>query len=380
MLAWFGDDNRLDYNDLYCTLRGSDDLDVEMTVKKWLFWQIEHGALHIPPPMSVMDNLIKSVSVAEGSSGNMDKVHQAWNPVSYENALNQLWYWNGETGRSIVLYACREYMEKTFGNYDPASIVWNEDARPWDYDHIIPSKWLISGQGRPQGACHELVCEFLNSIGNIAPIPFSMNRSKQDAAPGEYLGYDNDLICLGDEYTSLPFFKEPPNEWLERDEDFAYRFATAAAKRMECIYAKWYNLPCSKWLDFTSVYNDRMKMINEVNDILKACGHDCRTVYEVSDGRQLEVKEQWDWARWHVACGTIFSHCPQDGSAQIKEDCFACILEQDGKFHVGIRRHPDAKQLFGHTDKMWVDDRHDEYDSYQSAVDKFKQMLTELGI
>lgn len=382
MLAWFGDDNRLGYNDLYHKLRSGDDVDVKMKIKEWLFLQIEHGALHIPPPMSVMDNLIKSVSVAEGSIGNMDKVHQAWNPVSYENALNQLWYWNGETGRSIVLYACREYMKKTFGNYDPASIVWNEDARPWDYDHIIPSKWLISGQGRRQGDWHELVCEFLNSIGNIAPIPFSLNRSKQDAPPKEYLGDDNNLIYFGNEYTSLSFCKNKPMNWLEKDEGSAFAFAAAAAIRMKRVYDEWYSLPCAEWLDFSSVCNSRTKMVQGVADILKTCGCDRRTVYEVSDGRQLDAKEKWDVARWHLACGTIvrWPQNKQDENGSTIEECFACMLEQDGRFHVGIRRHPDAKQLFGSTDKMWVDDQHHEYDSYQSAIDKFKQMLSELGI
>ncbi len=382
MLAWFGDDNRLGYNDLYHKLRIGDDVDVQMKIKEWLFLQIEHGALHIPPPMSVMDNLIKAVSVAEGSSGNMDKVHQARNPVSYENALNQLWYWNGETGRSIVLYACREYMKKTFGNYDPASIVWNEDARPWDYDHIIPSKWLISGQGRRQGDWHELVCEFLNSIGNIAPIPFSLNRSKQDAPPNEYLGDDNNLIYFGNEYTSLPFCKNKPMNWLEKDEGSAFAFAAAAAIRMKRVYDEWYSLPCAEWLDFSSVCNSRTKMVQGVADILKTCGCDRRTVYEVSDGRQLDAKEKWDVARWHLACGTIvrWPQNKQDENGSTIEECFACMLEQDGRFHVGIRRHPDAKELFGRTDKMWVDDQHHEYDSYQSAIDKFKQMLSELGI
>lgn len=383
MLAWFGDDNRLGYNDLYHKLRSGDDVDVQMKIKEWLFLQIEHGALHIPPPMSVMDNLIKSVSVTEGSSGNMNEVHHAWNPVSYENALNQLWYWNGETGRSIVLYACREYMKKTFGNYDPASVVWNEDARPWDYDHIIPSKWLISGQGRRQGDWHELVCEFLNSIGNIAPIPFSKNRSKQDSPPEEYLGDDNKLICLGVEYMSLPFFKGHPNGWLENDKDSAFAFAAAAATRMKCMYGEWREnvLPCSEWLDFSSVSNDRTKMAQEVSDMLRICGRDCRTVYEVSDGRQLDVKDKWDVARWHIACGTTIGwEQDNQNGGMVEEECFACILEQDGRFHVGIRRHPDAMQLFGRTDKMWVDNQHHEYDSYQSAIDKFKQMLSELGI
>lgn len=380
MLAWFGDDNRLDYNDLYHNLRNGDD--VVMTIKKWLFLQIERGSLHIPPPISVMDNLIKTVSLAEGASGSMDEVHKAWDPISYENALNQLWYWNGETGRSIVLYACRAYMKKTFGNYDPANVVWNEDARPWDYDHIIPSKWLIYGQGRRQGRWHELVCEFLNNIGNIAPIPFSMNRSKQDAPPEEYLGDDNDLIYFGNEYASLPFCKDKPMNWLENDEGNAFAFAAAAAIRMKRMYNEWYCLPCAEWLDFSSVRNDRIKMIQDAADILKTCGRDCRTVYEVSDGRQLDVKEKWDVARWHLACGTVVSWNQenQDGNGVVKEECFACILEQDGKFHVGIRRHPDAKQLFGHTDKMWVDNNHKEYNSCQIAVDEFKQMLKVLGI
>lgn len=380
MLAWFGDDNRLDYNELYHNLRSGED--VELAVKKWLFLQVEHGALHVPPPLSVMDNLIKTVSLTEGSRGNMDEVHQAWNPVSYEDALNQMWYWDGDTGRNIVLYACRKYMRKTFGEYDPANVVWNEDARPWDYDHIIPSKWLISGQGRRQGDWHELVCEFLNSIGNIAPIPLSLNRSKQDAPPEDYLGDDNNLIFLGNEYTSLPFFGARPSKYMETEEKSAFAFAAAAATRMKRMYNEWYCLPCAEWLDFSSVRNDRTKMVQEVADVLKACGRDCRTVYEVSDGRQLDAKDKWDLARRHLACGTIVSWSPkgQEGNASVKEECFACILEQAGRFHVGIRRNPDVKQLFGHADKMWADNKHKEYDSCQDAVDEFKQMLNELGI
>lgn len=381
LLAWFGDDNTLAYNDLYYNLRCKDD-DIEVTIKKWLFAQIEKNALQIPPPMSVVEDLIKSVSLPNGSSGDMDAVRKAWNPIPYENALNKMWYWNGETGRSIALYACREYMNRTFGKYDPANVVWNEDSRPWDYDHIVPSKWLISGQGRCQGKWHELVSEFLNSIGNIAPIPFSMNRSKQDAPPGEYLGVDNRLIHIAVEYTDLSFFKENPSTALENEECSAFAFAKAAATRMKRLYGEWYRLPCADWLDFSSVCNDRTRMVNQVRDILTSCNRECRVVYEVSDGRQFDIEEKWDIARWHLACGTVVS-CTQDngnGNIPVEEKCFACILEQEGRFHVGIRRHPEAKQLFGRTDALWMDSRHDEYGSLQDAINGFKQILDNLGL
>ena len=379
MLAWFGDDNKLDYNDLYQNLRSNGNM--EMTVKQWLFIQVENGAMQIPPPMSVMDNIKNSVCLAKGSFDDMDKVHEAWNPIPYVTALNQMWYWNSETGRNIVLYACREYMGKAFWKYDPANVVWNEDARPWDYDHIIPSGWLISGQGRRQGKWHELVYEFLNCIGNIAPIPLSMNRSKQDAPPGEYLGNDNSLIQLGNEYKSFPFWTTYPKECLENVENNAFAFAAAAATRMRNLYKEWYGLPCADWLDFSSVCNDRTQMETEVNNVLKSCNRECRTVYEISDGRQLDVKEKWDKARRNLACGTIVScvHDNQDGNGQIEEACFVCIMEQGGKYHVGIRRHPDAKQMFGR-DKFWMDCNYNECDSLTMAVDSFKQLLKDVGI
>ena len=83
----------------------------------------------------------------------------------------------------LLLYGCREFMSLVFGKYDAADQRWMEQSIPWDYDHILPKSWVHTNV--LTGNEYTEVCkEFLWSIGNSAPIPFSVNRSKNAGAPG----------------------------------------------------------------------------------------------------------------------------------------------------------------------------------------------------
>lgn len=83
----------------------------------------------------------------------------------------------------FVLYlAEHNYFNKRYGGYNPTrKDLWEDQNRPWDHDHIIPQNW--QGENQPWS----LFCNtWINSIGNIADIPFELNREKQDAPDWEY--------------------------------------------------------------------------------------------------------------------------------------------------------------------------------------------------
>jgi len=216
----------------------------QTAVKAWLFEAIQKGWLLLPPPICVYDAI---VSATEDIQQNCESV---WNPSGYVSALNQTWRWTSTPGRGLLLYAVREYLQKYFGGYDPTDTVWNEENCPWDYDHIFPQAWL-RGSGRTgHGAYHKLVEKFLNSIGNIAPIPFSVNRGKSDDVPGEYQKGDNELLLVNSGEVSQI---NPEQKSLEDDEIVARCFAKITAERLKAIYSAWYNtLEIGKLLTFSS--------------------------------------------------------------------------------------------------------------------------------
>ncbi len=114
--------------------------DFEYNIKRCLFASIQKGELIIPPPKDVFEKL-NTTTQNEDWCG----IQKKWSPPEYLSGLNQIWYWDQNPGRNLLLYVCRKYIDKYFAEYDPADSVWNEENRPWDYDHIFPQNWVISG-------------------------------------------------------------------------------------------------------------------------------------------------------------------------------------------------------------------------------------------
>ena len=84
------------------------------------------------------------------------------------------------------------------------------------------------------------------SIGNIAPVPFSLNRSKHNAPPGDYLGDENSLafVHMHDAKDQEPYFvREWPKKRLENDKDDACAFAYMTMARWLALYKEWLRLP-----------------------------------------------------------------------------------------------------------------------------------------
>ena len=302
--------------------------------RQWLFDSIKEHLLLLPPDAKIYERIQK-----ETSNKNWDELQKAWNPLGYREALDATWHWTKKESRELLLYACREYMNKEFPEYDPADAVWCEENRPWDYDHIFPQSWLISGQGKKQGQYHELVETFLNSIGNIAPLPFSMNRAKNDDPPTEYKNAPKSLLV-----TYIDFFKQENRFKLEQEQDKAYLFANITATRLLNLYSKWYvDLAVASLIDFSGIKDERKSLYEKIKQEYKG---DIKCYYIVENNQQKEVTIGADWARPWLAVGC---------EAEYKgKKCLRCIASDGNVWEVGYRRHPDATEIDGDSNKWWI--------------------------
>ncbi len=133
--------------------------------------------------------------------------------------------WN----RQLMVFAERKYFNLTF-DYDPALTNFNSGHnKPWDVDHIVPQAWM-KRQGKQYGEWKSVCNQWLWTIGNLAAIPFSINRSKNDSAEweaycthSEELFFDKSILVLAEN-----------NLTYEREK--AYLFAKTCLNRIIRIY------------------------------------------------------------------------------------------------------------------------------------------------
>ena len=86
--------------------------------------------------------------------------------------------YRSEAAYSVLLFGCRGFLSSVFPKYNGLLPIWVEDNCPWDYDHIFPQVKRDDMRKAADG-CEDI----LDSIGNLAPLPFSLNRSKHDSMP-----------------------------------------------------------------------------------------------------------------------------------------------------------------------------------------------------
>lgn len=384
IVSWFGNDECLEYDLLYDRLQNElAAKDVTHILSKWIGVEIEmepvinkHTIL-IPPRMKDFEKILETLAKKD-----LDSIEKDWSPIGYANGLNRLWEWTSSSGRSFLLYTCRNYLDKVFKDYNPASAIWNEDDRPWDYDHIIPQDWLITGRGKSQGPFHRVVSKFLMSIGNIAPVPFSLNRSWHNAPPGNYLESDNELVFVdfcGIDCKRPSFVDERPKKGcqLEDKSELACNFAYMTATRWISLYKEWLRLPVFDLL--TKAADEwRIKKLEAVRQFFKTRGG-ARFVYLWSDGKQYALEENWDWTRPRIACGVnVFFQ----RTKQKVERCFLSVCTQKNKsyndcFEVGLRRRPESDIPFDEQNEWWIkeDNLFKETDSLDEALEHLKHLL-----
>lgn len=361
IMAWFGNDEKLKFAELAKhtpEIAGSISISSILRIfGEWMASQIESGALNLPPSLNYFRNIETAVDIKDENA-----VNRAWLDPEYSAGAERIRQWHTEEGQSLVLYACRDYLSRTFGEYDSAMAVWNEDSRPWDYDHIIPQAWL---KGTYQGDFHVLVARFLNSIGNIAPIPFGANRSKHDTPPGMISLYTQQnqtdaLFIKFDLNGELPFFVNNNSyDRLEKDQKLAFEFALVTAHRMAILYNEWWHTLAIEEL-LNDCYMESRKLEIEdftaefKNQFPQAAEH-IRTVYIAADGSQHDVSQPWDWARPWISCGIAGFYRKNAGEPAIR--CFLCKTFQVNNNEYGLRRHPDETHLDG-KNAWWIADHY----------------------
>ena len=96
----------------------------------------------------------------------------------------------------LVLYVVRRFMERIFTKYNSTMPQWQEQNCPWDWDHILPDDWIRTYYGcKPYVYCeryNQIGVYLKNTIGNCAPLPFSVNRRKQNNPPGASYPFGED--------------------------------------------------------------------------------------------------------------------------------------------------------------------------------------------
>ena len=165
---------------------------------------------------------------------------------------------------NILLYACRESGLNNYFKYDPNLGLWSEENLPWDYDHIMPHSTI---EKMPDSDAKN-VCEWLkNSMGNLAPLPFSLNRSWSDAARNaNYPCEDSDeqkALCI-DDGASIG------SMWDNKGQISPIDFCKMVIARYHKIYKRWYEeLGIGKILDFKSALTSEYP----TQDVWRAAKH-----------------------------------------------------------------------------------------------------------
>lgn len=248
--------------------------------------------------------------------------------------------------REMLLYAQREYMCKKFPNYDPArQDLWEDKNRPWDFDHIIPQDWIHRYRSHRQAYTN--YCEvWKNNNGNMAAIPFWVNRAKSNEANWEEYK-KNPIGLLADEQISD--FGKLFNAMLNGDAKQAKCFAGKTFTRMYKIYKEVYAL--LEPVDFrvgeiTFIEKGGIKNRNErmttIRDILVKEDFTAG-IYYLYGNIEYPQNNIDDWTKDWMSCGCI--------TENKYYAAFTMVLHSDGsigdKIEIGLRRLPQTAERSG---------------------------------
>ncbi len=279
------------------------------------------------------------------------------------DAIGAVWngFHNGK-GCPLLLYGCRRFIQEWFADYDPCSLEWGEQNRPWDYDHIAPQDWF-GGNQMKQDWRLPLCRQARDSIGNSAPLPFSLNRARQDAPPGMYYPTG----CPDDKSTEFLHIDEDAVRRysgqygrMHRNGEMAVLFVCTTFNRISALYRNWYEgCEIAILLDYSKIKDDRRVKIESVRKKLDEflTGVEC---YFLRGQYQHIIRNDWDWTQKWISCGAV-GMVTVDGT---KVKCLLGIaVGQEGDEVVwewGARRHP-AEVETNTPNGWWVASEDDQY-------------------
>lgn len=219
--------------------------------------------------------------------------------------------------KELLLYAERAYLNTHFKLYcNPTKYgILGDHSSPWDYDHITPRDWMSN----KHNAKYMRYCQYWrDNIGNLAAIPFEVNRSKSNGDNYEEYKKDKETLLFDERSLEL-------DTNLVRDEEQANKFVTTTYDR----FRKIYNECASLWnsLFHTEYTSDRKKLFEDIKAKKDVEFH------FVSETKEFPLENQLDWSREWISCGYIVN------------GYYICICLDANNFEIGLRKKPGDEQL-----------------------------------
>jgi len=235
-LHWFGVDKRVAAATLYEKLNKKSNLFCDDTFEGILnnIYELEGGKIglyQIPTPEE-LDGLI----ILPTDEKTLKEWH--WWKLARDIQNQELPHYQIlqriKQEKVLLLYAQRGHLKTAYPNYDPArQDLWEQHNRPWDYDHILPSKIIYYQQNISSG-----VREWANSIANLRAWPMEENRSDQDESPSSKL---NDPIKLTGSFINQGELDGFDTGYKDiTNSNNALIFVNNSKKRLLRIYKEWY--------------------------------------------------------------------------------------------------------------------------------------------
>ena len=314
-----------------------------------IYKSIRSGYLEYPVEPSEIDDMLSSFKCGDMESC-LKELNARWNDPLLKGRIKKVWYGfvEGEGfGKSLLMFASRKYLDIAFPGYEPGQPQWFEQNTPWDYDHLLPQSWLNEESCGDDYAFYK---DMVWSVGNSAPIPFQINRSRGNRAlwdnypyPTGSKGVPRGLLHL--EKIDFDCFKE--NE----KEDVSQWFADCHKQRIlslfenllgrfRDVYLDWYDtLRIEEFLkveDCLAYKNDsRRNVMMKLSGYLAGIGG---RAYFVSGMKEIPLDNvpSWRWATPWVSFGVPIVY----GSEEIALAAVSAWGGDSRKWEYGIRKGP----------------------------------------
>jgi hypothetical protein len=176
----------------------------EKPLNELIWWNGKDGSHFLIPP-SLLRDYYAQPKILEmfrskdehrwglWENGIGEKIIKYYSEVKQENftlekANEFFWPFIGKIryNRSLILLAQRDYINKTFTDYNQMEDIDDTNA-PWDWDHIYPSEWVYYKKDINSG-----IKEWNNTNGNFRALSLEQNRSENNSlSPKERLDDSN---------------------------------------------------------------------------------------------------------------------------------------------------------------------------------------------
>ncbi len=273
-----------------------------------------------------------------------------WELSNYTNErgsylFEQLFQYGTLASDFILKLAERHYFNEHYQDYNPSRRdLWLDQNRPWDHDHIIPQSW--AGDGEKWSA----FCSWwINCIGNIADIPYELNRSKN--ANEDWSHYDQfpEQLLFHPENGRLDI-----NEYLATDDKQVKLLFHFVRDRFISIVEPF--LKILQRIHLNDGLNNTQRLRKDVLLQLKNKHPECK-LYYLNRGLECPIGEQDNYA-WLQPWVSI----SKDYGDPERVVAMAIYIDDYEKFYIdrGLRKRPDRyiEQL---TSKTWYEPGHVAY-------------------